>query len=594
MYCTNCGAKAESSFRFCAACGSPLSAVPAPAPAEPELVFELPPEVLNTAPQAADRSAVLADTQQSPVSSPKSTSYFLRHWRGETSLAFAFWVNGFVVNLIVLAIVGILQKSEAYTSASPLIAGGSMLATMLIYPLAIWQLVGTFRAANNTTARGEGRFWPTVVIILIIFNSLMLIAEFADTGATILRTGFTLITGDSDFPEARFKLMNNGTELEMSGGIPAGTAIEFKRQLDAAPDVQLIHLNSSAGRMADADKISKLIEAKGLSTYTERSCESACAYIFLSGKQRLLGQKARLGFHSPSIDGRETFGGMDMADGFREKMKAKGVGTAFTEKALTTKSDDMWYPEQTYLKSSGVVTAIVDPDKFASSSYMGWRSTEDFDAKMIEFPYLKALREFDPERYEKFVAPMRKGFSDGKPMGDIVADIRTVAVNDILPYYLPRASDQALTAYWSTQIDEFEYLLAHHPQACANMMLPHLAKDTADATELVPESMLKADLNALATVIKTGAGRAIPIPEDSKQSESDFEVVGQIMMGKSPESIEVVSDPEKHFSQPAKLCRGFVDFFNAINTLPLKRQANAYRAVFNAGRESKNEADEAI
>ena len=460
-----------------------------------------------------------------------------------------------------------------------------MLATMLIYPLAIWQLVGTFRAARNTTARGEGRFWPTVVIILIIFNSLALIAEFADTGVTILKTGFTLITGDSDFPEARFKLMNNGTELEMSGGIPAGTSIEFKRQLDAAPDVQLIHLNSIGGRMSDADKISELIEARGLSTYTERSCESACAYIFLSGKQRLLGAKARLGFHSPAIDGRETFGGVDMADGFREKMQAKGIDKAFTEKALTTKSKDMWYPEQAYLKSSGVVTAIVDPDKFASSSYTKWRSTEEFDAKMLEFPYLKALRESDPERYEKFVAPMRKGFSDGKPMGEIVADIRAVAVNDILPHYLPRASDQALTAYWSTQIDEFEYLLAHNPQACANMMLPHLAKDTADATKLVPDSMLKADLNSLGTVIKTGSGRTNPIPVDSKQSESDFEVIVQIMMTKAPDSIDVVSEPEKYFSQPAKLCRGFVHFFKAIKTLPTKRQANVFRAVFSAGRE---------
>lgn len=46
-----------------------------------------------------------------------------------------------------------------------------------------------------------------------------------------------------------------GTELELAGGMPFGTTDAVKKFLDAAPAVQVIHLNSQGGRINEAYKL---------------------------------------------------------------------------------------------------------------------------------------------------------------------------------------------------------------------------------------------------------------------------------------------------------------------------------------------------
>ena len=44
---------------------------------------------------------------------PKEGNYFLRHWRGELSLPVSYWVNGFIVNTVLLVLVGVLMAAQA-------------------------------------------------------------------------------------------------------------------------------------------------------------------------------------------------------------------------------------------------------------------------------------------------------------------------------------------------------------------------------------------------------------------------------------------------------------------------------------------------
>jgi hypothetical protein len=75
----------------------------------------------------------------------------------------------------------------------------------------------------------------------------------------------------------QFRLLNNGTELEVSGGIGHGFSSELERFLDAAPNVRVIHVNlGSGGLIYEAMEGSKAIRRRGLTTYVSSSCVSAC------------------------------------------------------------------------------------------------------------------------------------------------------------------------------------------------------------------------------------------------------------------------------------------------------------------------------
>ncbi|PYE41637.1 PAN domain-containing protein [Rhizobium sp. PP-F2F-G20b] len=94
----------------------------------------------------------------------------------------------------------------------------------------------------------------------------------------------------------------NPTVIKLNGEIDAGTALNFRRALQAAPSAKLLTLNSPGGAVQMALLIADDVASKGISTFIPKGseCYSACAYIFLAGVERLA--EGALGVHQISSD----------------------------------------------------------------------------------------------------------------------------------------------------------------------------------------------------------------------------------------------------------------------------------------------------
>ncbi len=103
--------------------------------------------------------------------------------------------------------------------------------------------------------------------------------------------------GQKDTPPYALRLLRQGTEVKLSGGMPAGTANALETMLDAAPQIKVVHLNSIGGFIGEGEKIRDLIEQRGLTTYTSTQCASACTIAYLGGTSRYLAPRAKLGLH---------------------------------------------------------------------------------------------------------------------------------------------------------------------------------------------------------------------------------------------------------------------------------------------------------
>ena len=179
-----------------------------------------------------------------------------------------------------------------------------------------------------------------------------------------------IATGLDEFDDYTITLLEENTEMQVNGGIAFGLAEAVQKELDKAPSVSVIHLNSIGGRVVEARKLRDLIVQRGLSTYTELGCNSACVVAFIAGKMRVLNQKAKLGFHRYS-----PLGGLaeeSIEDQMRiDKLYFKhvaGIDRRFVEKAFSTPSDDVWYPSIDELIEAGVVTHTFD-----GSEMVDWR-----------------------------------------------------------------------------------------------------------------------------------------------------------------------------------------------------------------------------
>jgi hypothetical protein len=222
----------------------------------------------------------------------------------------------------------------------------------------IWAAIGVWRAATAYRRAGK-RFWGAAAKAMIMLGALKLVYSILFIVIPQASGICEILAGDAHLGPHQFKVLNNGTMLDFSGGISFGTAKEFDTMLKAMDNVRTIRLNSNGGRIAEAQKISDLIRARGLSTFVPQQCVSACTIVFLGGKQRYLLATAKLGFHQPYFRGMSTNDQRIAIAREEARLQNFGLSFAFAERANAASPSGMWYPEQSELLREHVVTTIV-------------------------------------------------------------------------------------------------------------------------------------------------------------------------------------------------------------------------------------------
>jgi len=157
-----------------------------------------------------------------------------------------------------------------------------------------------------------------------------------------------------------FAVIREGKGLRFTGGITFGVAKEFEGFLKAMPNVKLVLLDSGGGRAKEAARIGDLIKGRGLDTRVARQCMSACTTIFLSGRERTISSKAKLGFHQPDFPGLTDDQRAAIILAEKKRLQQQGVTLEFAEKAVSASPADMWFPTTAELLAGRVVTQVAD------------------------------------------------------------------------------------------------------------------------------------------------------------------------------------------------------------------------------------------
>jgi len=295
-----------------------------------------------------------------PLPRQPAQNFIARHWRGELSLPRSFWINSVLLSIVAAVAFGAVGLA-IHPGEQPLfwlIWFGLTWCANILFD--IWGAIGVWRAATAYRQSGK-RFWgiaakATMVLSLLHLGySFLLVAIPQGLGIV------EIVAGDKRLGSHQFKVLSNGTMLDFSGGISFGTAKEFELMLKSMDNVRTVRLNSNGGRIAEAQKISDLIQARGLSTYVSQHCVSACTVIFLGGKQRFMNAGAKLGFHQPYFRGMTEAEKRASIAREQARLEKFGLSKDFALRANATAPSGMWYPEQGELLREHVVTKIVTP-----------------------------------------------------------------------------------------------------------------------------------------------------------------------------------------------------------------------------------------
>jgi hypothetical protein len=402
---------------------------------------------------------------------------------------------------------------------------------------------------------------------MVVVGLVRAVGDFAAEGMPIISESAKLLTGTDQTPPHVIRLLRDETELELSGGMPFGTTDAIKKVLDAAPAVQVIHLNSQGGRMNEAYQLYKLIKEKDLITYTSANCVSACTVAFLAGRERYLAQNGRLGFHSVSIGGVSGEIAEELNDEVRQTLRKHGVPDGFINRALTTSPKEMWYPSTDELLRSNIIDSVVDSRYFGLSGVSQWRDAHKIESRLLAIPIFSALARYDRENYSKLRDSLISGIQKGRAQVEIEHDIRSIFLNELIPTYLKKAPDDALTRYWHSQIAEMTYLAKLNPQHCADFAFPEFSKSAQDLRRLLPKDLQTEDLDALAAVVK-GVATNPQGYASTPQVQSDLEAAIARIARKNPRALKVMADPARYKDDPAALCGAVVAMYSEVLALP--------------------------
>jgi len=287
----------------------------------------------------------------------RPSNYIKQHWRGNLSLAHAFWVN-----LVILFVaLGLLERFvfppyiENETAVSIAVLLYVIVVKLIIYP---WQVVGMLRVCDLRIKSNNGRSWATVTQFALVISLAATLLSTIGTYQSLSVFKLNLILAETVLPEPLYSLdmIEQDSLIHLRGPFEIGITNKVEDLIALHPEITGIILDSEGGQIYEGRGLARLISENRLETFSLANCLSSCTTAFVAGTTRTLGTKARLGFHQyktysiiPSIDV-ENEQAKDIAIFVNQ-----GVSAAFIEKIFIQPPELMWWPEIDELVDAGVV-----------------------------------------------------------------------------------------------------------------------------------------------------------------------------------------------------------------------------------------------
>lgn len=285
--------------------------------------------------------------------------FILRHWRGEYSLAVAYWLIGAFVSVISVGIALFTKNLALDIPYDPVVIFALSVATWCaLAMLLVWHLIGTWRSATWSNPQRRLFTWANLAKLMLILGAL----QFGRTIARIAIPQTMAIydiafNGDRDIPDYRLALAENGTEIAIQGGLKYGLARDLAALLAKSPAVRVISFQSPGGRIGEAEKLFHLIADHGLATVTNSYCLSACTLAFAGGADRWLGANAKLGYHAGHFVAATQAQLRDAESRIVDAAMARnGTPPAFYAKVDAVSPEKMWYPTRDELLANHLIT----------------------------------------------------------------------------------------------------------------------------------------------------------------------------------------------------------------------------------------------
>ncbi|MDO6568907.1 hypothetical protein Q4561_17675 [Alteromonas sp. 1_MG-2023] len=507
-------------------------------------------------------------------------NWLIRFWKGQVSLPISYWVVGILISLGTLALSAFVEIKIDNASSRIELGIYMMLLYLVLVPVITWQSVGIIRSAIRHPHRGGSQGWSIVAIVMVAIGIIRFSIDFYQSGVPIITESISLIGADSTYPATQFRVLNDGTELELYGGIEIGSELLLLEALQQNENVSTIHLHSIGGRLIGALRLADIVKEYNLNTYVKTSCASACTIVYLAGKERLLGEDGVLQFHAPALGGKSLHDNTDLNGAFDGAYKDAGVPNWFAKKIRNTPNTELWAPSHKELLRAGIVSRIVDSSAYGFSGFGDENeiNTQAVESGLLTHAYLVAMKDKDPDTYYRIVTINEEGLREGASINTIATEAQAV-LEQRVTYYIAHGSDADIVDYWQVIIKQMQELQGQHPLACAAFVYPEeVPLEHHAGNEVQLSSEVRAlELEALARLIANQ--QVSPSLYSDEESDDMITTLVTDMQDNSKAHFEVVVVPENFVDSPDIMCSAAIEIQQRFIDYEVQTAAKLLRTI---------------
>jgi hypothetical protein len=458
--------------------------------------------------------------------------YFGQHWSGQLTLARSFWVNGVALHLLLT--LWSLQLArymrDANTNNLRVFVVGWIACLALV---GVWQWVGIWRAGakSHVVARVLARCWVVASVVPLI------VLAVDDLTATWLAT--------DEMGPYSVRVLGKPEEAEFSGTLNAGAANAVVALLNAHPRVRFLHMTSPGGLANEGLRLAREVRKRHLRVIVDSSCISACTLVFVAGEQRLVRDRARLGFHRPhAAGGTDSLGRNELGD----LLEDVGASQRFITHVENTPSYELWWPSQKRLLDEHVVTRVVPDNELVYCP--PFETADETRHHFEQVGALAAMRVVDSARFERVVLDYMAGPMRGATLSELDA-LMTKHQNAVFREALCHPAVAAVRE-WARYRSRLDTTVASRfPNRCGDVM-----SGLVDTTGFSQEEQHDRESSIRDLIV---ASLRAPSPEPTESETSSARAAHHLKL--SPPTEATIAAWHKHAALGApELCSALVEY----------------------------------
>jgi hypothetical protein len=233
--------------------------------------------------------------------------------------------------------------------------------------------------------------------------------------------------------------------------------------------------------------------------------------------------------------------------------------------------------KSTSAKGSAVLYVIV----FVGAMTLGREFVEPqiqaqrVESALLQLPIYRAMQQHEPEAYARILTTIEQGIARKQPMEQMWATTRPV-ISETLARRLPHASDEALIGFGQHLVSTMTALHSKGGNACFSYVNP-APGEAVDFNALIGRDASERELNVIATVIISSAGKSRPQVVEAEVAQDLELVIGKMMSRFNQSDLASLQNPNAPGVDKRRFCELLTSLYSESLALPAPQNARLVR-----------------